>query len=79
MCVLSDYVKQTLANAMNRRMCAEEHLSPFAAPVHNAKTRSLKLLRSFPEVVNYLLKNYETDQAITKNDAAVLCYMKHPI
>lgn len=43
--------------------------------VRNQKQRSRKLLRSLPEVVNYLLKTFATSQAIAEYGASTLSYM----
>lgn len=72
--VLRHHVKKTLPNALTSRMCAEEHLSPFATSVRSEDTRSRTLVRSYTEAVDYLLGKYETDQAIVENDATFLCY-----
>lgn len=37
-------------------MCTEDRTAPLAATVHHDKIRRRKLLLSYPEVVNYLLK-----------------------
>lgn len=75
MWVLSHYLKDTLANALNSRMCAEDRSASLPASERN-EPRSRKLLRSYPEVVNYLFKKISTDQAIAENDAAILRYMQ---
>lgn len=60
-CVLTRYVKETLANALNSRRCAEDRSAPLAASKRNIESRPQKLLRSYSKVVNYLLKKFATD------------------
>lgn len=45
MWVLPCYVKITLSNALIFRMCAEDHISQFAASMHNEEVRCRTLLR----------------------------------
>lgn len=71
MWVLSNYINETLNNALNSRMCAEDWLSPFAAYVRNEDSSPRKMLRSYLEVVTYLLKKYATDQAGEESDAVI--------
>lgn len=72
-------IHETLTNALNGLMCAEDGTAPIIASVHNNRTRSRKLFRPYPEVVNYYLKKNATDQAIAKREAAVLRYMQPSI
>lgn len=76
MLVLSHYVKEILANSLNSRMCAENRLPPFVAFVSNKEMRRGKLLRSYPQIVDYLFKKYKTDKAIVENDVAILLYVQ---
>lgn len=55
MWVLPYIVHETLANVLSSRVYAEASLAPFAATVQNQKPRLRNLLRSYPEVVYYLL------------------------
>lgn len=57
-------------------MCATGKSSPFAASTRNVDNRSRKLLRSYLEVVNYMLKKFATDKAIAEFDAAILRYIQ---
>lgn len=57
-------------------MCAQERLDPLAASLRDGQPYSLKLLRSYPEVVIYLFKNNATDQAIAEYDATILRYVQ---
>lgn len=75
--VLSLYEMKTLTNALNGRICAEEHISLFATFVCNEAQSSRTMLRSYTKVVKYLVKKYGTDQAIAKN-AAVPHYVHLP-
>lgn len=77
MWVLPHFVKETIANALNSRMCAEDRTAPLVATVRHDKIRHQKLLRSYPEVVNYLLKKFATGAEIAEYDATILRYM-HP-
>lgn len=76
MWVRPHFVKDTVANALNSRMCAEDRTAPLAATVRNNKIRPRKRLRSYPEVAKYLLKKYATDAAIAEYDATILRYMQ---
>lgn len=76
MWVLPNYVKETLTNALNSPMCTEDRLLPFSAPMRNKEPRSLKLLRSYEEVINYLLRKYEIGKAIAEKNAMILLYVK---
>lgn len=72
MWVLHYSVHETLANMRNRFTRTEDSLAPFPASVRNERLRSQKLLRSYPEVVNYHLKKFATDQAFVEYDAPIL-------
>lgn len=51
------------------------HIAPVVASVNIVEqTTQKKLLRSYPEEVNYLLKKFDNDQTITKIDSAILQY-----
>lgn len=63
---------ETLANALNSGIRDKDRLLPFSASVCSAEQRSLKLVRSYPEVVSYMLKKHGTEQKIGENDAAIL-------
>lgn len=70
--VLLRYVSETLAKALNSCMCATNRYFSFAALVRNVENWAPKLLRSYIEVVNYLLKKFATSRAITQFDSASL-------
>lgn len=53
-----------------------DECSTTAIPARNVDSRSLILLRSYPEVENFLLKKFVTDQAIGQFNATVLPYMQ---
>lgn len=57
-------------------MCAIDRHAPLAASARSEQQRSHKLLHSYPEAVDYHLKNYANDQAIAEYDASVLRYMQ---
>lgn len=63
MCILPCYVNEILANALNSRMYATEKSSLIATTAKNVDNQSRKLLRSYPEVVGYLVKKVATDKA----------------
>lgn len=44
--------------------------------LRNSDERSRKVLRFYSEVVNYLLKTFNTYQAIAEYEAAILHYMQ---
>lgn len=70
------YNKETLSNAGNSRMCPENHLSPYALPMRIEYKRSCMQFCFIWERVSYLLKKYVTDQALSKNVAAILRYVQ---
>lgn len=51
MWVLSHYITETVANALNNRMCTTKKSFPTAASVRNVDRRSRELLRSYPEAL----------------------------
>lgn len=57
-------------------MCAEDRTAPIIVSERNIDKRSRKLLRFYPELVNYFLKKYVTDQAIVEYDVAIFRYMQ---
>lgn len=57
-------------------MCEEDRSAPLSASVRCDKTRPRNFWRSYPEVVNYLLKKFVTDQAFVEYDATILRYMQ---
>lgn len=72
--LLPHYVNDTLSSALYSRMCFEENSSFFSALVRSVGSRSRKVLRSCPEVVNVLLKKLATDQAIADFNATIFRY-----
>lgn len=76
MWVLPHYLHETIANALKSRMCSEHRTNQIIASVCNRDTRSHKLLRSYLEVVNYLLRKCATGQKIAEYDAEILRYMQ---
>lgn len=71
---LPQYIQERLANAQKSCMCAENQPALLAAFVRNEPHRSRKVLRLYPEVVNYFLKKYAADQSIAEYDATILWY-----
>lgn len=75
MWVLSFFVKNAFATSLNGRMSAAIHIASVAASVKTVEPTTLKkLLHSFPEVANYLLKKFANSQAIPKMDYVILRY-----
>lgn len=56
---LQHYVNETLAQALNSRMRDKNNVSSFSSSVRNVDNLFQKLLRSHPEVENYMLKNFQ--------------------
>lgn len=75
--VLPHFDKRTIANALNVRMCTDNRTVAVTATVGYNKIRPRKLLQSYAEVVDYLLKQYASEAAIVLYDATKLRYM-HP-
>lgn len=76
MWVLPHYVSETLANALYSQMCATDKLFYIAALVRNFHNGPRKHLRSYLDVINYLLHKFATDQAIAKFDDTTVLYMQ---
>lgn len=57
-------------------MCAEDCLPKFATFVRSENLRSHRLLCSYPEGVNDLLKKCATAQAFAENDTAILRHVQ---
>lgn len=76
MWVRTYYDHETLANGPNIRIRAEDRAASIIASVTNIEIRLRQRLRSYPVEVNYLLKNYATDEGITKYDAKILRYVQ---
>lgn len=76
MLVLPQYVNETIASALDSRMVAKDKFTPITVSVRNYDTRSRKLHCPCPEVANYLLKKFPSDQAIAEADAAIFLYMQ---
>lgn len=76
MWVLPYWIHATLAKDLNSRLCAEVRTASIIASVRNNDTREREFLRSYPEVVNYLLKQYAAGQAMAGYDTAILFYVQ---
>lgn len=72
---LLQHVNEALANAFTSRMCEENRIAPVVALAPNNDTSSREVLRSYLEVVKYLLKKYAKNQTTAVYDAAILRYM----
>lgn len=75
MSVISHYEMETKANTLNSCMCTQNWIARLATSLRNEQLRSLKFLRSCPEMINYLLQKYATDQALAEYDATILRYV----
>lgn len=62
----------TLGSALNSRPCAKDSIAPITASVGNNDTGSRERLRSCPEMYNYFLQKYATDQVKAEYDAEIL-------
>lgn len=58
--MLPHYVIETLTNAQNSHMCGEDKSTPITDSVLINGARLQKLLRTYLEVVNCLLKKFVT-------------------
>lgn len=76
MWVFPHYVYETLGNVFNSRMGAKGKSTPITDSVRNNDAGSWKLLWSYFEVVNSLLKKLTTNQVIGNFDAGMLLYMQ---
>lgn len=70
--VLPHFVNEKLANTLNSRMCTTDKPFPISASVRNLDNSSRKLLRFYPEVVDYLQKSLATDKPIVEFYTAIL-------
>lgn len=70
------YGPEALANVLYSRKCAEGRPAPFPTSERNDQDRSRKLLRSYPEEVNYFIKKYVTVQAIAGYETKILRYLQ---
>lgn len=61
---LPHFVKESIANASNSRMCAEDRTAPFSATVRHDEIRLRKLLRSYSKMVKYLVKKTQPTQQL---------------
>lgn len=71
---LPHYAMETHANALSSYMFKEDGSSQFTALVRNEKTKLRKLLRFYPEQVNFLLEKYKTDQATAESNELIMRY-----
>lgn len=75
MWILPYYIYYKLAN-LNIHMSAEDKTTLTFNSLRNKDTKSRKRCKYYKEIVNYLSKEYATDQAVSKNDEAIPCYMR---
>lgn len=64
MWVLPHCVHELIDNALNSRMWGENSIALFGDLGRNQQQGSQKLSRLYPDIVNYLLKKFATNQAI---------------
>lgn len=75
MCILCFFVKDDFSSRLNSDMSAATHIEPVFESMKTVIPRTQKkLLRSCPEVFNYILKKFANDQAISKMESAILQY-----
>lgn len=72
--VILHYGNKRLVNALNSCVSATGKSSHISLSFHSVDNGFCKFLRSYREVVDYLLKKFSTDQAIAEVDAAILWY-----
>lgn len=78
MLIITVFVKNAQASTLISGLSAATIIALAVFSVPSAEPlRQKKLLQSFPEFVNYLLKKLANDQAITKMDPTILRYT-HP-
>lgn len=76
-CVLPFFVTDTLATTVNCHMSAATRIKPVVDSVNTTEPLiKKKLLQSYPEVVNYLLRKFVSDQMIAKMDYKTLRYIQ---
>lgn len=63
-----------MASTLNSRICVQDRLALLAAYERNEQSLFSKVLQSYPEVINYLLEKYGTNQAIVKYDSVIRWY-----
>lgn len=73
--VLLHFVEETITNALNSRFCTTDKSFLLIISECNVDSQSWKRLRSYPEVVNYLLKIFATYQTSAEFDAVILWYV----
>lgn len=75
MCVLPFFITNALVLTLYGRVSAPMNIEPNVAFVPLAEPlRQKKLFRSYPDVVNYLLKKVANGQAIAETNSAILRY-----
>lgn len=72
--VLPFFVKSALATRLGSRMSAAVHITSVVSPVNTTEQLVQKLLRSYSEVFNYLLKKFPNNQAIAEMVSKILRY-----
>lgn len=75
----ANFVIKADANALNSRLCNENLTVLPTATVRYVEVRFPKLLRSYPEAVNYPLKKFTKNAAIAKYNVTILRYMQRAL
>lgn len=69
------FINSALSTTSRNGMSAATHTAPVVASMNTIKSTTQKrLLSSYLEVANYLLKKIEHVMVVTKSDSAFLCY-----
>lgn len=76
MWVLSHVEHETHVNELYSCMHAKNSIAPYSISVRNQEQKSWNILRSYPEMINYFLKEIAEKQAIAGYDAWILEYMQ---
>lgn len=74
--VLPHYINETMVDEFNSCIYSDKKFIPISASLCNKDARSRKLLHSYLEVTNYLLKKFTAEQPLVDFDGKILCYMQ---
>lgn len=76
--MLPPYVCKVFANALQSLVfvCSGDRITPIIAAVRYHEGRLNKIIRSYPEAVNYLKKRQDMDQTVAEPDTSFFCHMK---
>lgn len=76
--ILTHYKIEDLTNALDSRICAKVCFSSFAVSVHNDHKRPRKPSLSYPEVVDFLLKNTRPIKQLRRMTQPIFVSNKRP-